>query len=402
MRILYINTLYAPQFGGGAEVTLKTLVESMAARGNEVAVLTAGQAPGLAREEVDGICVWRAGVRNLYFHHGKDRPPAWKRQLWHALDMYNPLMKPYVREVVQEFRPDVASCHNLAGWSISAWDALADCGVPIVQVLHDQYLLCPTSTMFRNAAAPCGRQCVSCRLLRLPHAVRSNRVTAVVGVSRFIRDKLLARGYFRNSPIKEFIYNARNFPFDPSRFRPRVDDGTVVFGYIGTLAPSKGIELLLKVFCKSAPSHWRLLVAGSGKAAYEALLKATFQDPRITFLGYTKQEDFFCGIDLLVVPSLWEDTFPGVVFESLMFGVPVLGSWRGGIPEMVVPGENGLLFDPEAPADMMNRLSEMASGLDAWRGRRSLIQESGTRFRDEAAWSVRWLEVYKSCHGKSL
>jgi glycosyltransferase involved in cell wall biosynthesis len=69
----------------------------------------------------------------------------------------------------------------------------------------------------------------------------------------------------------------------------------------------------------------------------------------------------FSSIDALIVPSLWNDTFPGVVFEAFGYGVPVIGSRRGGIPEMIVHGENGLLFDPD---DGQGLVAALRSAMD--------------------------------------
>ena len=61
----------------------------------------------------------------------------------------------------------------------------------------------------------------------------------------------------------------------------------------------------------------------------------------------------------IVVPSLSNDTFPFVVYEALGHGVPVIGSRRGGIPEVVQDGVTGLLFDPEDPGALGRALHSL-------------------------------------------
>jgi glycosyltransferase involved in cell wall biosynthesis len=66
------------------------------------------------------------------------------------------------------------------------------------------------------------------------------------------------------------------------------------------------------------------------------------------------------GCRFVVVPSLWNENFPYVIFQAFAAGKPVIGSLRGGIPELV-GDERGLLFDPdnvEELADCMKRLWE--------------------------------------------
>lgn len=399
MKVLFLASLYAPYIGGGAEITLQNLVNALRKHGVEVVVLTIGPNKGMVEEQIEGVQVYRAGIHNIYFHHTKTQPPQWKRNLWHLLDIYNPFMKKYVRQVIKKEKPDVVSCHVIAGWSISTWDVLYEMNVPIVQVLHDQYLLCPRSSMF-NGTTPCNGQCIKCRLMRILHPSRSNKVTAVIGVSRFILQKLLRFGYFSNTPIKEYIHNTRAFHF-ASLPVVQKNEAETVFGFIGTLAVNKGIDLLLATFIKTAKPHWRLKVAGRGKEEYESMLKKRFAHPQIEFLGYMSQELFFSTLDVSVVPSLCEDTFPGVVFESLQFGVPVIGSKRGGIPEMIVDGKSGVIFDPDLPHALSDAMNAMASNIDHYRSMKGQIQQNAAVFGDQDTWAKTWINVYERAIGST-
>jgi glycosyltransferase involved in cell wall biosynthesis len=395
MHVLFLNCLYMPDIGGGAEITLHQLAVGLLGRGHTVTALCIGRGDrGLELDRVDGVKVYRAGIRNIYFPDARKSPLRWHRSIWHLIDSYNPMMRGYIREVVAAEKPEVASCHNIAGWSVSAWDALAGCGVPIVQVLHDQYLLCPASTMF-DGHKPCVRQCPACRAVRLPHAYKSNRVQTVVGVSHFILDKLLDYGYFRDTPHREVVHNTRSLNGALPPEAGRADESEVVFGFIGTIAAQKGIELLLETFQRSASLDWRLIVAGTGRSEYEQALKNRFRSLRISFSGFMDAGTFFSMIDVSVVPSLWEDTFPGVVLESLMYGVPVIGSGRGGIPEMLEPEKNGLLFDPDEPDGLQTAMEHMAGEIDGWRARKEKIIEGFRTYSDATEWLRKWEDIYE-------
>ncbi|HWK98627.1 MAG TPA: glycosyltransferase, partial [Parapedobacter sp.] len=181
MRILYIHALYAPHVAGGAEISLKLLVEAMQASGHEVAVLSLSPDGGLSSDWVDGVKVYRAGLRNGYWPFSNERPGKWRRLRWHLRDRYNRAMSGYVGEVLAAEQPDVVSCHNLVGWSIAVWDEVRRAGIPIVQVLHDMYLLSPNSTLFKPGyTGP--HQDVMSRLLRQRHRKASAGVAAVVGI----------------------------------------------------------------------------------------------------------------------------------------------------------------------------------------------------------------------------
>jgi glycosyltransferase involved in cell wall biosynthesis len=396
MKILFINTLYSPHIGGGAEVTLQNLAESMKRQGHEVCILATGPHRGLQEEEIRGIHVYRAGLRNIFFHHGAPvLPPVWKRALWHLIDIYNPFMKRYVREVLEREQPDVVSCHGLSGWSIAPWDVIYARGVPIVQVLHDYYLLSPKVTMSKKGQ-PNSKPCLLCSLMRMIHRQRSNRAVAVVGVSQFILNKFLAQGYFRKTPVKTFIHNTRNFNVPVDHDSSRGDK--ITFGFIGTLAAHKGIELLLETFLKHGMANWRLKVAGQGKADYEAMLKQRFHHPGIEFLSYVQPFEFFPNLDITVVPSLWEEPLGMVVAESLMYGVPVLGSNRGGIPEMLQDERLGRLFDPNDPSGLPKAMAAMADECGRYRGLREEICQCSIPFRDQDAWGKKWDAVYRQAN----
>lgn len=394
MKLLFINTLYHPDIGGGAEIVLRRQAELLAARGHTVQILTIGDVPEPREEWVNGVLVLRQPYANLYYHHRREGIPSWKRSLWHLRDRFNRTMAQRARSVVDRFKPDVVSCHNLAGWSVSVWSMLKRLDVPTVQVLHDQYLLCIRSTMYKTER--CQARCTECRLMRSGHPRRSTDVTAVLGVSRFIVDKLLSAGYFSGRRA-EWQHNASAIQPLAEQASPRHPDGAIVFGFIGTLVPSKGIQQLIAAFTAVAPAHWVLMVAGGGDANYVADLKSSSrQDARIRFLGYAKPADFFAGIDICVVPSVWDDTFPGVVLEAQMFGRPVLGSCRGGIPETIAPDQSGALFDPDVEGDLGRVMVQMASEIGTWRERAQTIHQRMAATHGEAQWITALERFYQS------
>jgi len=391
MRILFINTLYEPFIGGGAEIILKDLVEGAYNFGHKVKVLTFWDKED-KEDIVNGIPVYRAKIPNLYLPYGKVRPPLLKRRLWHLLDIYNPKSKKIVLDQIKQFKPDIISIHNTPGWSSAIWDAVDEARVPAIQVLHDLYLLCP-GHMFKNNSV-CKKQCLSCKLMRLPYKSKSNKVKAVVGVSRFILNKLLEYGYFKDVPIKTVIHNSRNL--SKITIKRNVNPDYINLGFIGTLAPNKGIELLLKAYLKIKKPNYRLYVAGSGKKDYEEYLKSNYRDDSIVFMGRVKPEDFFEKVDVTIVPSIWYEALGMVVIESFAFGVPVIGSNIGGIPEMIIEGVNGLIFDPYKSGDLENKITEFEKSIDEWKEKANLIKESAKKFLDYNGWLQKWEELYVS------
>lgn len=396
MKVLFLNVLDDPEIGAGVEMTLHHLTQGLIQNGIEPVMLSTTKEPGLHQTSRNGIKIWRAGVRNIYQPDLKHRHHPAARALWHFFDSYNAAMQPLLRRVLAVEQPDVISLHNLAGWSAAVWQTIAALGIPSVQVLHDAYNICPKGSMYREDRGNCSAQCFSCRLLRLPHRTLSRRLSAVVGVSEYILARHLQAGYFREVPIQRIINNAR----DPADLgitdtANRPPDGTFRIGFIGRLDPTKGIETLLHSFRAASLGSAELWIAGTGDTNYELRLQAHYSDPRIRFLGRVSPRDFYPNVDVIVVPSLWHDTFPGVVFEALAFGKPVIGSRRGGIPEIIQNGENGFLFEPDSPSELTNLIRTIAVD-DDLRTRLNLTAlKSANRYLDRKDWVNSYLNIYK-------
>ena len=396
MKILFVNLLDDPADGGGAEVTIKNLMLGLKQQGSEPMILSTSATPGLHETERDGLRVWRAGIRNLYWPGKTVRPHAHWRRLWHLIDSYNPLMQGYLRRVIAIERPDVISLHNLPGWSSATWQTVYRAGIPSVQVLHDQYALCPSSAMFKHGRN-CASQCPSCRLLRLPHRALSRKVGAVVGVSRFILDRHLSFGYFANVPVQTVIHNARDaqaLGLDTADQVPKPHTG-IRIGFIGRLDLTKGIDRLIAAFESLDLPASELWIAGSGKADHEAALRALARSPKVRFLGRLAPRDFYPEVDFVVVPSVWNEPLGMVVAEALAFGKPVLGSTRGGIPEMIQNGVNGFLFDPDDPHALRDLLARLAAHPEQLRVMSSAARVSAVPFLDMRRWVTDYLNLYQ-------
>lgn len=361
MRILYANAYYHPHQPGGAEVMMQAMAEGMLARGHQVSVMTTAEHDSL--DEVNGIPVYRMGLRNVFWKLPKDAKPAWQKLLWHGMDRDNPLMRAPIRHVLRKVGPDILVSNNLPGMSIALWREAKALNIPIVHVLHDYYLMCPSVTMHKdghNCTAICG----SCRAFRGPHAAMSNQVDAVVGVSQAILNTHLKHGVFAQTPIKRVIYNARDLPNPvPRDSKAPGQEAHVVFGFIGAVSEVKGVEPLIHAFMEARRScpHITLRIAGAGEESFVNRLKAIAPSDIVRFDGRVDAMSFFREIDVCIAPSQWHDPLPGVVFEALSQGVPVIGSSTGGIPEMVQDRVNGLIFDPQRPQTLTDAIRLLAS-----------------------------------------
>lgn len=395
MKIAFISGLYPPAVIGGAEIILQNLVEGIRAQGHEVLVLTTKEEGEVDRELVNGVPVIRVPIRNIYWHGHRERPGVVKRAIWHAVDSANFSMLSAARKILQEERPDALNVHVIEGWSAGVLEVGKSLGIPTVQVLHSRNFICPNSNMFRNGRA-CKTQCLSCKILRIRHRSISNSADAVVGVSQFVLDRHLSEGYFSKTKRQTAIHNARDLPtadLEPRCPKANRNKQNLIFGFIGTLNPAKGVELLIEEFLSTGIDAAELWIAGSGKPKYEADLISRYASSRVNFLGYLKPTDFFPYVDVLVVPSLTEDTLPTVVPEAFAFGLPVIASRRGGIPEMVRDGENGCLFEPNNRGELAGVMASFLRQEQDIVSMGGAAKASAPQYLDIVGWVNKYIQI---------
>ena len=107
-----------------------------------------------------------------------------------------------------------------------------------------------------------------------------------------------------------------------------------------------------------------LIIAGECTPFYQQRLKWKYPKINLKFSGFVKQVDFFTQIDVCIIPSLWYEPLSRVVAESFAFGVPLIVSNRGGLPEAVVDGKTGLIFDPEKGGDLAKKIELLRNDAD--------------------------------------
>lgn len=366
MRITLITSLYATNEISGADKVATVLAKGLVQRGHQVAVVCLSLDGADRSFERHGVTVHQLKQQNIYSPWPSASHHYLSRVAWHSLDIINPFMINRVGTILEWEQPDVVHSHLLAGFTLAPWLAVKRSATGLVHTIHDWYLRCLNSAMYRGEQQ-CTQPCAMCRAYRLPHRWLSNSVDIAVGVSDFILRQHLDAGYFQQSRAHRVIFNS----FDGTIRRPRSGPrgGPLRLGFLGRLSPAKGVATLLDSLRALGRNGWELIVGGSGAPAFEDALKKQHADPKITFLGHTNPTEFFPRIDALVVPSLWhEPGRPLVILEAYGNGVPVIASRRGGIAEVVEEGRTGYLFEPNVSgqlASIISRLVDDRSPLQA-------------------------------------
>jgi glycosyltransferase involved in cell wall biosynthesis len=189
----------------------------------------------------------------------------------------------------------------------------------------------------------------------------------VVAVSNSMKE-LLVRNGVKDSKIR-VLYNA----IDPAEGKSTIDGHKVkkeygiredqkIIGVVGRLNPEKGQLVFLKAFrkvLKRFPSVTALIIGeGQDREELEAYCNKHEMRESVRFTGYQEKiSSFYQILDILVLPSLSEG-LPNTVLEAMSFGIPVVATSVGGVPE-VINNENGILVPPgdhETLVDGITRL----------------------------------------------
>ena len=134
------------------------------------------------------------------------------------------------------------------------------------------------------------------------------------------------------------------------------DEGYLL--YIGRLSKEKGVFDLIKGMKNN---NKKLYIAGSGpeRDKVEEFIKKEKLSNRVHLLGFLNAlevKDYVRKSHAVVVPSVWYENCPYSVLETIAIGKPIIGADIGGIPELVIDGKNGLLFESGNSDDLSKKI----------------------------------------------
>ncbi|MGG8088704.1 glycosyltransferase family 4 protein [Klebsiella aerogenes] len=350
MKILMVNTLYAPYKIGGAEKSVQLLAEELAAKGHEVTVATLHDNVEIESIHMNGVNVVRFPLKNIYWPY-TEKHSFIRRCVWHINDIYNKKMLSLVAGYFAKNEFDVVHTNNLTGFSVAIWTWAKNREIPIVHTSRDYSLIHPNGTLFKK-----GRNmdplCLESRLYSFIKKQISNNVSVYVGISDYIKKVHVQTGFFQKSE-NTVIYNS----ITANQCVKRHGSDKIVLGYLGRIEEEKGVEVLLNALSKLRGME--IKIAGKGSEDYIKYLNEKYSSIPMSFLGVVNASDFFPQIDYLIVPSMWNEPLGRVVLEAASFGIPSIGSAKGGIPEIIKDRHTGYIFNSESQLiDVLNIIND--------------------------------------------
>ncbi|HEU5048434.1 MAG TPA: glycosyltransferase family 4 protein [Rickettsiales bacterium] len=353
LHILIANNIYPPIMAGGAELIVQYLAEGLAKRGNRVTVVsTCGpEMEPYPVETRNGVEVIRFFPKNLYWHWTRGKRPGWQKALWHLRDAWNLDAGKRFNAILQERKPDVVHSHLIDGLSAAIWRRAREHNIPVVHTAHDYHLLCPRSVLLDRSLKICTKPKAGCRVFRSWHLSTARDVNLFCSPSQFLLEKHKESGL----AVAQTAVVPNGIPLPAPVVRQREAGAVRRFLFAARMTPEKGCQVLLDAVKLLPPEvKFELCVAGKGELE-PAFHEAAASDSRIRLLGYIQGEEktaTFRAADCLILPSLWYENAPVVIVEAAAYGIGVIGSNIGAIPEFVAHEKTGLLFEPGNPASL--------------------------------------------------
>jgi glycosyltransferase involved in cell wall biosynthesis len=302
-----------------------------------------------------------------------------------------------IRTLIDLEKPDVVHVHNVFPLlTPSIYIGIDESSVPLVQAVRNYRFLCPNG-LFYTQGEVCHR-CVEGQLInairfRCLHgdlvqstiyaaSIQLHRIIGTIpsklgvlaALSPYVASQL--EKYFRSVDkvyvLPNFI-NASNIPIGNLTGNYAV--------YLGRLSPEKGVVSLVEAM--QDISDVKLKVIGSGPS--ETQLKSMIQEngmQNVELMGYINGPERFDIVRkafCLIVPSQWHEPFGRVVLEAYACGVPVIAARMGGLQDLVIEEQTGLLYQTGDVHELTRSIKYLAENrkkaIVMGRRGRSLVEE---------------------------
>ncbi len=411
MRILQVIHTFPPFSTAGSEIYARNLSKELK-KNHSVSIFHRIEDP--EREEYQLEEARSDGLRTYRINNTFKNCDRFERTY------LNPDIGDKFDEVLEREDPDIVHYHHLTCLSTDLPQRSAGKGIPSVFTLHDYWLMCQRGQLLNTSLDVCKGpglfRCLDCMddQITLKHSIanriqnvlplkfgewtdfifeglreleRANKIrkrtkhiknqlkniSRFIAPSRFLKNTFIGWGLSENK-IRHLDYGFDKSLFEKSKaFEREGGNRDLRFGYIGTLIPSKGVDVLIDAFRQLNYSDIQLLIYGGFSDYHEIedypqkLTDKAQGDDRIKFKGEYENTDIaevLKEMDIVVVPSVWKENSPLTVHEAFLAGKPVIASEAGGLKELVDDGVNGFLFEMGNRDDLANTLKKAVEDPD--------------------------------------
>lgn len=377
MRVLLVNKYW--RMAGGVEVHAFAVKRWLESRGHEVIPFAMSEESTLATpyseffpSEVDMRANGARGAlqgisRATISSDTKDR-----------LDRLIAATKPDAAYVLHVY-------HQLG---MRVLNILAQNNIPTILSLHDYKIACPNYRFFSERT---GKICTKCldsgpgyALFPIVERCWSNSAAAGAALAAEAVATRLRRSYRkpgvvtvlnslqRRAAISAGVEPARvmTVPHPVRLLPPRSGAVPGNFLYIGRLVPEKGVEILIRA---AAQANERVTIVGGGRSEDDLKALADEVNAPVDFLDevpHAEVAKLMREARALIVPSVWHEVSPLVVYEAIELDLPVIASRVGGMIDQLAD-DRGVLVEPGDVGSLAAAMSAASDDKDLDLRRRS-------------------------------
>lgn len=349
IRILLL--LKFPLYGGGSGAFTRRLAQKLVETGRfEVAIAApdSRQIPGIKVYQI------KPAFKAVFESH-----PEWKRAVKYTELTSPEFNKQYISfmkgitKVVEDFRPDVIHVNHahFLTWLASYIKSIF--GITFIVSVHGTDIF--NTTLDRRY------------LVLLRQAVeRAEQIVAVSPHTKKWFLKVCGKKLTKKTRVITHAIDAENYAEKLENFtindRYKLRNKKLVL-FVGRLTKEKGVEYLIKA---AKHIHGEIFIIGDGERKdYLVNYAKLIQAKNVHFLGYFGKKnadylkEFYHRADVLVLPSVVDESLGLVVLEAMAAKTPVVASNKGGIPLVIKDGYNGFLIrarSPKAITESVNKI----------------------------------------------
>lgn len=343
MKILFVND-YMESIGG-TEVYIETLTHALRQQGHQVSHFY--------------------GSTNFKksFHERNSLKGYYRRILnFHKLSEF--------RKVIEKIQPDIIHLHNIFN-EVTPLILLAADKRPVVMTLHDYSIVQAVFSPEARNGKPCKKSvcpgCMNCvgakgvvyeRIKRWIHSFFLKRINLFIAPSQYMTDSISNNSSFK--PIT--LHNG--FPLLETL--PLQSFNHIL--YVGRLTEDKGVRTLIEAMSLVVHQFPKAHLSIVGEGELEEELYRSVEKKQLTksvsFLGKLNSKQIleqYQKATLVVIPSKWPENLPTVGIEATSVGRPVVATRVGGIPEVIVDGETGILFEAQNVNQLVSAIGTLLS-----------------------------------------
>ena len=353
VKILVINDKF---ISGGAEVYSQNLNNLLQENGHESSLITFYS---------DSEFVKSDSEKNISIHTSRIGKFVSKFAIY--LPLYIQLRKKF-----KAYTPDLIIVNNIFDTKFTLLHALK--GYHSIRIVHDYSIMCIYSCALHDDDSicalgykgnECNKYCVSRGQLqnrikiwnyRRIESLNKKRFQFFVSPSQKLAEQMKAYGY-----TTYCVNNYIDIPSYDNAPKPMLPvSSKCIYLYVGKINHYKGILDFIPHFIDfSQDTDCELWIVGSTETdADDKKINEFIQYPCIKYLGSLPHNEILnlmTNAYCVITPSKWAENYPTVILEAMICHTLVIGSSRGGIPEML-DNHSGLLFDWETPSTIMSIL----------------------------------------------